>query len=414
MHSMIPALRSFLLRPSTHACVLTAVIAIVLLRSHAYPLDDHFQYQKFIETLAQGRLDLSIPGFHGASFLALPLYLLTRSPLANIHFQMLCALLLLPAAALAARSLLRDAFQQILFLYAFALLPFYFFVALRGFTFPSFTLGVLLTLWLRGRGSAWAWIPWSVSLLIKPFSIALLPLFLLWQPTRGKNSSGSAGKSRSRIGDGWMQIGCAAVLPLLYFGAQYLQIGHLIIGAHESLDQSNVFQWMRLPLNALHGVQMLFSVHNFYFVDPAKTGLGNLTHSSPILLLLGLLSLLYPADFWKDRRLAGALLLSAVLAFLLAAALDHMDHFYLETCVLLLTLASIPAIAKYRLLLPLALVTLHFQFFYLYLEYRGHFFADASLFWIPAVADAMAILCCLLYVLPFVTMKSCFARWKKE
>ncbi len=373
-----------------------------MLRTHPFPLDDNFAYQRFIETLAQGKVDLSIPGFQGASFLALPLYLLTRSPLTNIWFQVLCAALLVPAAALAASSLLRDRLQVILFTYAMALMPFYFFLALRGFTFASFTLFVLLTLWLRGRGSVWAWAPLALSLLIKPFSIALLPLFLLWQPEA---------TMKTLWHRGWVQLLLAIILPALYAATQYLQVGRLIIGAHENINQLNVFQWWRLPLNAAHGVQMLFSIHNFYFPDPGKTGLGNMTHSSPLLLFLGLFSLLYPRQFWKDRRLAGTILLSALLAFLLAASLDHLDHFYLETCVLLLTLASIPVVARYKLLLPLVLVTFHFQFFYLYLNYRGEFFMDTSLFWIVAIIDAMAVIWTLLWVSSSWNWRLFFGRW---
>ncbi len=395
-------LRSVLGDPLTHVLFLTLVVGIVLLRSRPFPLDDNFQYQRFIESLASGKLDLSIPGFQGASFFAVFLFLLTRSPLANIYFQLLCAALLVPAAFLAARSLLADRLQTILFAYCVALMPFLSFIALRGFTFPSFTLCVLLTLWLRGRGSAFAWLPFTVSLLIKPFSIALLPLFLLWSPAEKET-----GWSR-----GWVQFLGALVLPALSVLAQYAQVGHVIVGAHEALSQANVFRWGRLPLNALHGVQMLFSIHNFYFVDPARTGLGNMTHSSPLLLAFGIVALLYPAEFFRHRRLAGALLLSALLAFLLAASLDHMDHFYMETCVLLLTLASMPFIARYRLMIPLALLTLHFQFFYLYLNYRGLFFADHSLFLIPAFADLSAILCVGAFVLPAVRWRALFERWR--
>ncbi|MFA6039792.1 MAG: hypothetical protein WCV62_02265 [Candidatus Peribacteraceae bacterium] len=376
--------------PAFHLLLLTAAVGIVLLRTHIHPQDDHFHYQRFIETLAQGRLDLSIPGFQGASFLALPLYLATRSPLANIHFQMLCALLLPAAGYAAALSLLRDRFQAVLFAYAIVLSPFLFFIAFRGFTFPSFTFLVLLTLWLRGRGSRFAFLPWSFSLITKPFSVALFPLFLLWKP----------GGEQSLWRRGWVQLLLALPLPVLYVAIQYFQVGHIIVGSHSNIDQTNVFLWWRVPLNAAHGLQMLFSVHNYYFPDPAHTGHGNLMHSSPLLMVFGVLSFIIPGGTWKDVRLARVLALCFVLAFGLAASLDHMDHFYMETSVLLLALASIPFLARRLLLLPVVLALFHFPFFYLYLWGKGFYFTDFSPFLIPITVDVLALLSWAVLVMP--------------
>ncbi len=372
-------LRRLFASPAFHITILTIVVAIVFARSHIVPMDDDFNYQRFIETLAAGRVDFSIPGFHGASFLALPIYLLTRTAHANIWFQILCAIALVPAAYGAALALLRDRFQAILFAYAMALMPFYFFVALRGFTFPSFTLAVLLALMLRARGSRWAWVPLGISFLIKPFSVALAPLFLWWQP------EGDQADRRK----GSMQLGLALIFPLLYVAAEYLQIGRIIVGAHPTIDQTNVFQWWKFPLNAAYGFQMLFSIHNYYFPNPAATGPGNLVHASPLLLLLGTFGLLYAKKFWGDRRLAYALGASVILAYELAASLDHMDHFYMETAVLLLALAGIPVLARYLRLLPFVLFSFHFQFLYLYLGYRGVFFGDMSLFLVPVIVDVL-------------------------
>ncbi len=393
-------LRRVLASPLFHVTLLTLLLAAVFLRTKIIPQDNHYEYQRFIETLAAGRIDFSIPGFQGGSFLALPLYLLTRSPLTHTLFQIGAALLLPLTGFFTAKALLRDTTQAILFASALTLMPFFTFIAFRGFNFPSFTLFLLLTLLLRAKGSRWAWLTLSISILIKPFSVALFPFFLLWEPRPG----------RARLGDGRVQFALAMILPVLYVSAEYLQIGRIIVGTHVDIGAGNVFQWTRLPLNMLHGVQMLFSVHNFYFVDQAKTGLGNLVHSSPLLMVLGCLSFLAPKDFWKDRRLARVLGLSAVFAFLLAAMLDHMDHFYMETAVLLLTLGSIPVLMRYRILIPLALLTLHFQFFYLYLMWKGTYFTDPSLFAVPLVIDAVALLVWAVFVAPGVRWKD-LLRW---
>ncbi len=413
-------IRRLLRAPAFHIVLLTLLLGMVFLRTQISPQDDHFHYQKFIETLASGRLDLSIPGFQGASFLALPLYLLTHSPLTNIYVQLLCALLLPLAGYAAAQALLKDRFQAVLFSYVIALSPYLTFIAFRGFTFPSFTLLILLTLWLRARGSAWAFLPWAFSVITKPFSIALFPLFLLWHPSRTNDANRHAQgwwvrfafwKRSSRVSwwsKGWVQILFALPIPVLYVALQYAQVGHVIVGSHANLDQSNVFLWWRMPLNAAHGLQMMFSVHNYYFPDPGKTGPGNIMHTSPLLVAFGVFALLYPRENWKDICLARAIALTALIAFSLAAALDHMDHFYMETSVLLLTLASLPFVARHRLLLPLVLALFHLSFFYIWLWGRGTYFMDYSIFFVPFMVDILALLSWMLLGMP-----RSMAEWKR-
>lgn len=380
-------------KPWFHLLCIQVVIAIVFWRTNVVPQDDHGHYSRFIDALANGRLDLSIPGFQGSSFLATPFYLLMPVYELNAYFQIACAFLLPLAAYFAAKHTLRDRLQSVLFAYAMALMPFFYFMAFQGFTFASFTLLSLITIGLRGRGSAWAWLPWAFAILTKPFAIALLPLFLFWKPT----------VHESFLRKGWVQILLMLPIPAAYVIAQYFQVGHIIVGAHPEITQSNVFLWWRAPLNAAHGVQMLFSVHNFYFPDPSKTGQGNLVHSSPILMLLGVFSLLYPRQFWKDIRLARAIGVAFLIAYTLAALLDHMDHFYMEMSVLILALAGIPLVLHYRLLIPIVLVTFHFQFFYLYLSWRGTFFPDYSIAAIPLFIDVMAILSWMILVVPGIS-----------
>ncbi len=379
-------------KPAFHLICIQIVTAIVFWRTNVIPQDDHGHYQKFIDALARGQLDLSIPGFQGSSFLALPFYLIAPSYALNAYFQVACAFFLPLAAYFAAKHLLRDRLQSVFFAYATAFMPFFAFMAFQGFTFASFTLLTLITIGLRGRGSAWAWLPWAFAILTKPFAIALLPLFLFWKPTIHE----------SVIRRGWMQILLMLPIPIAYVVMQYLQVGHIIVGAHPDITQANVFVWWRFPLNAAHGVQMLFSIHNFYFPDPGKTGQGNLVHSSPILMLLGVFSLLYPRQFWKDIRLARALGVAFLIAYILAALLDHMDHFYMEMSVLFLALASIPLLVKYRLLIPIAIVTLHFQFFYLFLSWKGTFLPDYSIAALPLFIDMMAILSWMILVVPVI------------
>lgn len=398
------AVTAALRQPLVHVALLTLVVAWVFVRASIAPQDDHFLYQAFIESLAAGRLDLSIPGFHGASFLAVPLHLLTGSPLTNIHFQIFCALCIVPVGYAAARALLRDTFLAVLWAYVLALSPFFFYYGLRGFTVPSYVLFIHLTILLRARASAWAWLPLSLCILMKPFAVALLPLFLVWRPAQER----AHGLSR-----GWLQGLFACLLPAAYIVAQFAQIGRIIVGVHADLGVSNVFLWSRFPLNAAHGVQMLFSIHNFYFPDPAKTAMGNLVQGSPLVLFLGVLALLYLPAFWaRDRRLGSALLLGCVIAYVLACALDHMDNFYLQMTVILLSLAALPVIAQWKRLLPLLLATYHFQFLYVYLATAGVFFTDYSLFAIPLIVDILALLSAVFLAHPHRVLRTMIAEWR--
>lgn len=376
--------------PVFHLLCIQLVFAFVFWRTPVRPQDDDPFYQLFIETLAKGSVDLTIPGFQGSSFLAVLLHLIHPSSLTNAYFQVACAFVLPLAAYFAASGLFQKRTESLFFTYIISLMPFFSFVAFQGFTFPSSTLLMLLTLGLRARGSAFAFLPWSFAILTKPFAIALLPFFLLWQPDAKPTTWNR----------GWVQVLLMLPIPILYVLTQYVQVGHLIVGAHPEITQDNVFVWWRFPLNAAHGVQMLFSVHNYYFPDPAKTGPGNLVHSSPLLMIAGILALLYPKGLWKNISLARTVGISFLLAYILAAMLDHMDHFYMQTAVLMLAIAGVPFLLRYRLFIPFVLATFHFQFLYLYLAWRNMYFFDYSFFLIPAFVDAMAVLVWVILIVP--------------
>jgi len=373
--------------PLLHIAVLITAVLTSFFATTIHPMDDHFNYQRFIESLAQGNVDFSIPGFQGSSFLAAPLHVLLQSPLTHIYFQILCAILLIPVSYWAIKKLLNDRFMAIVFMYILALSPMLYFIAFRGFTGASYHLMILLGIGLLGITSAWSWLPYGISMIIKPFPVALAPLFLLWRKQK---------KKQSFLTKGWVQLGLALIIPLAYVLAEYAQIGRILVGSHTELNAASAFVWTRVPFNLAHGIQMLFSVHNFYFPDPSLTQQTNMVHTSPILMMLGMLSLLTPQLCWKDKRLARALGFSFVLAFIFPALLDHMDHFYMEVSVIILVIASLPVIKKFPILLPLILATLHFQWLYFFLGYQEAFQLQSIFFIVPLVADIMFILFCFL------------------
>ena len=361
------------------------------------PQDDHFYYQAFVERLAGGHFDLSIPGFHGADILAVPFFWLNHSPVAQIEFQMFCVLLLPLLGFLAGRRLFGSAWHGVMLSAAVTMMPFSSFVMLRGWTGPSYLCLLLLTLFAIAGKKWWSWIPWAFAILTKPFAVALLPLFFVFP--RSKSS--------------WRMLSIVALglfFPTLYVVAQYLQVGHVLVGVHTTITEKTVWQGpLRILLNWAHTFQILFSVHNYYFPNPALTGPGNMMHTTPVLIFLGIFALLEPKKYFPNIRFPAALACGILVAIGLNTLLDHMDHIYMETGILLLIVASLPALRKHPCWIPFALFTLHFQWFYFFLQFRTPFHITLPfLMIVPAIVDGIF----LLWVLALIpNMLKSFSRF---
>lgn len=366
---------------------LVSVMAFSLFSATPFPQDDHFYYQQFVEALARGRLDLSIPGFHGSDVFAVPWYMLSHSPIAQIDMLRVWALSLPLIAYLAGARLFRSSVGGVLLASIIAMMPFVSFVALRGWTGPAYWGLMFLAIAAAASGSFWVIVPFGLAMLTKPFVIALTPL--LWVLLR-----------RQRRSRACAVMFCSVfVLCVAYVVIQYFQAGRIFVGTHSDVGILSVFHLgKRFFLNIAHALQMLFSVHNYYFPDPSKTGPGNLLHTSPVLMFLGLYALFSSRSVFTDRRLPPALLLGAVAGFVMNVLLDHMDHFYMEAGVLLLIFASIPLLSRERVWVPLTLATLHFQWFYFFLQYREVFALSWQFFLPPLFIDGCFLLWCVVHV----------------
>ncbi|NOS67614.1 MAG: hypothetical protein HOO67_04600 [Candidatus Peribacteraceae bacterium] len=361
--------------------LLTLATGAVFFLATPSPQDDFVHYQKFIETLAGLRLDLSIPGFHGSDIFGFIVYVFTRSPIAEIYGLIIAALFLPLLGFLAGRSLFRNTWHGIALATIVTMMPFVSFVCLRGWTGPGYWFWMLLTIFLAAERSKWTGIPWALAILTKPFAIIFLPLiYVIYQPP-SRNS-----KPATR--NFWWVLLTAAAMIILYMIIQYTQAGRIIVGAHSDVTAGGILQSpKRIIMNLAHSLQMLFSVHNYYFPNPALTGPGNLMHTSPVLIFLGLFGLLAPKNYWPNLRLPLALLGGAALGIAMNALLDHMDHFYMEASILLLIIAALPVLKKHPLWIPIALATLHFQWLYFYLQFRTGFGLGYWFFLIPLVVD---------------------------
>ena len=379
---------------------LTLSLSLSFFMATPSPQDDHFHYQKFIETLAHGHLDLSIPGFHGMNMLAVPWFWITQSPLTQIHVQIFSAILLPLLAFLMGRALWRSDWHAVVLSSVMAMMPFFMFGSLRGWMVSTYFVLIFLTIILAARRSRWSWLPWGFAMISLPFAVALLPLMMAYAP---------ASKKRDvwKYVDRYWHLAAALAIPFVYVVAQKIQVGHVVIGAHQDFSATNV--WVgpeRLFLNAAHGVQMLLSVHNFYFPNPAITGQGNMMHTSPLLIVLALVGFMSWKTFYEHRIFPLVCLLGAVIGIGLNVMIDHMDHFYMDTGVLMLVLASIPVLKRLPLMIPLVLGTLHFQWFYFYLAFGEVFKLGGWFFLTPIVVDA----CFLLYCFANIPMLKAITR----
>lgn len=360
---------------------------IAFLSATPFPQDDHFYYQKFIETLAAGRLDLSIPGFHGMNILAVPWYLVSRSPIAQIEVQMFSGMLLPLFAFLAGRQLFRSTWHGVVLATIVALMPFHSFSSLRGWMVATYNCLVFLTIYGAAKGARWTWLPWGFSIISLPFSVALLPLLLYLTPA-----------SDAPWWKKYRQIGYGLLIPAVYVLIQFVQIGQLNIGVHKEMDQFSI--WAdpeRIFLNLAHTLQIIFSVHNYYFVDPARGGHGDMMHTTPVLVFLGLYALLAPKQFFQGKGLPLSLLLGAVIGIGLNVMLDHMDDFYMQTGLYFLMLAALPVLKERPLWIPFVLATLHFQWFYFYLQHGAVFQLGTLFFVVPFAVDIAFVFWCLVH-----------------
>jgi hypothetical protein len=376
-----------------YLAILVSGVALSMIMATPHPIDDHFAYQRFIEALAGGVFDLSIPGFHGMNILTVPWYLISRSEIAQIEFQMLAGVLLPFCAYLAASSLFGSRWHGMIFATIIALMPFLSFSALRGWMVAIYNCLFFLTIYGAVKNAKWTWFTWGFSIISLPFSLALLPLLVVLTPVKYVKKDLFAYLHHYRY------IVYGLLIPAVYVLIQIAQVGQVNVGVHEEFNQWTIWQGPeRMFLNLAHSLQIMFSVHNYYFIDPAKTGHGNLMHTTPILIFLGLLAFCNAKTYFKKQSLPLALFLGAVIGIGLNVMLDHMDDFYMETGIFFIILAALPVLKSMPVWIPLVLATLHFQWMYFYLQHGSTFQLDYWFFVVPLVVDVCFIGWCIVHV----------------
>lgn len=348
-------------RPWAYIGAMVASIAIAMTGIgfvHEWRMDYAF-YQGFAESVARGQFDLSIPGFHGVDFLTAIWFWVSGSPNAHIHLQLVSNLLLPIVAFLAARSLYKSDIAGVLFAGVITISPFISMVYITGYTQAANILLFLLALYAAHEKKQWAWLPWAFAILTKPFALILLPFFV-------------QKKKRERGVLMYVNLVLGLAVPALYWLAQYLQIGHIIIGVHPELNEVSIWtRGMKLLGNIAYAIQDIFSMHNFHYGNPGATPMESLVHVSPLLVMLGIFAFLAPQKYFADRWMHRSLLLAAFLGFALTSLVSINDY-YMQFFILMVVLASLPVLEAHPAWIPFVLVTSVYQWFYLVLQYREH------------------------------------------
>lgn len=339
--------------------------------------DYHF-YQAFVEALASGKLDLSIPGFHGSNVFAVIWYWISHSKVAEIEFQMFYSLLLPVTSYLAGKSLFNSKWHGLMLAAAVTMMPFVSMISGIGYTSAGLFVLMLLTIYGACEKKWWTWITFGLAITTKPFALALLPI--LWI----KRSTGGSLIKRNRY------ILLGLLIPAAYVIIQYIQAGHVTVGVHPELNEATVWQGpVKILLNLAYALQILFSVHNYHYPNPGGTGHENLIHTTPVLIFLGLFALFSYKKYFDDKKLPIALLIGVLICFGLNAIVATMNEYYMQAGVLLLIIASLNALKKHPIWIPIALATLHFQWFYFYLAFSERLMLTEMFFGAVVVVDLL-------------------------
>ncbi|MFH1670637.1 MAG: glycosyltransferase 87 family protein, partial [Patescibacteria group bacterium] len=204
---------------------MTLGLIVSLLATTPSPDRDFFFYQAFIEKLASGEFDFSIPGFHGSNVFALPWYWITSSEFAAIEIQLFFALILPLCAYLAGKALFDSKWHGLMLAGIITMMPFVSVISKIGYTSSGLFVLMLLTIYGVCRGRWWAGVTFGLAILTKPFALALLPLLWIKRPTEGKKLLR------------YQALLVGISIPVLYVIVQYLQVGHVIVGVHPELNE---------------------------------------------------------------------------------------------------------------------------------------------------------------------------------
>ncbi len=380
--------------------IVMLTMAVYFIIATPVMMDDGGHYEGFTESLAHGRLDFkSFYGFQGLSFFAVPVYWLTGSHISIIITSAIFSLLSIPLAYLIGRDyhpapnssadhhkgagLVRDFASKklrgnstagIYFMILILLTPYPYTTMMRGFQEAALLFFILLIIY--GSIHKRNWIPtiWAIGGIVKPFALVLLPLFV----------SMSDLNPRKLVFGKIVWILVALALGGLYLGASYYQTGHLVnnaaIGSYE--DNFNTGNPPPLSSSFVVGVKGFIRVGANLLVHARKILI------SPLVVILGAVSLL----FNKGLRLRQEFIFAIVLNFILVGSLTFSFSKYLLPMAILLALAAMPYLQKYRWFMALVFIDSLFVFLPIWNYFGNHFWNSVYIYFTP-IYLSVAIYC---------------------
>lgn len=356
--------KEIILKPKSHLIFLILLLIVCFCFWRPQQMDDGISFQRFAEVLVQqGRVDFSIPGFHGTDFLVALVYLITGSQFAVYLVDMLAALFLVPLIYLVVKEIYKKEWWGVIASYLYVLMPFEVFNALRG---GHQTLHFVLSFWalyLLFKNKKYNWLVLGLAHITRPFSVLLLPFYIY----------------KKRIKDFILSL----ILPVGYIVWQYSQIGKIMMGQHPGLTVEQFFSIKRFFVNVVYGLQNYFSIHNFSPVN--NLYLMDMVHLSPLIFVAAVVGIFYAKKYFIERRMFWTLCSFAAISFLLPCLFYHLDMWYLGIFNLALIFLALPVLDQGRKLWPVIIFTFSYQFFYFFLSYGKLFVWPLIVFIIPLV-----------------------------
>ena len=357
-------IRNLIKNPWFYISVMMLLMTLLFIFGNITPSDDDFSYQLFAEKIVDQReIDLSISGFHGADFFVAIIYFFTRSSFSVYYLDMILAILSIPLFFLVFKKIFNNAYIGLLSSFWYMMSPYIYANAFRGGHQTAFLFFTLLGLFFLFYKPKYSFL-FGISYIIKPFSIALAPLFIYKKE--------------------YKQLLLSFIFPIFYMIAQYLQIGRLIIGSHSDLTVGVLFSFKRFILNIVYAFQNYFSIHGFSPINDVY--LSDMIRISPLITFFAFFAIFYHKQFFKNTKFYWFILMSAIISFIIPTSFFRFDYNYYLIFDLILVILFLMPIAKYYKFLPIVVFSLFFQFFYLFLASPFYFLSLESkiiLFFIP-------------------------------
>jgi len=343
------------INPKIHIIFLMILVLILVLFSN---FQGSNSYQIFTEKLTIGQVDFSQPGFHGADFLSVPIYLLTNSSLTSRLIDIILVIFAIPLFYLLGKEIFKSKKLGIFLAYAYVLMPLDWLDMFRGEHHTAFIFFFILGLYLIFKSSKYAWLAIGFSYIIKPYAIFAAPFF--WYKKLYK------------------QFFLSLIIPIIYLFIQISQTGQIMIGSHPEETANTLFSFKNFIFNLIYVIQNIFSIHNFspnlrvYFTD--------MSHITPILVILALIAIFKFKKYFTDTRLFKAILISAILGLLIPVSFEYLDMWRIIVFYMATILLALPVLKDYKFLIPISVGLSGFQFYYSYMAYQSVYWSSGNKF----------------------------------